>query len=119
MKFRNPWVDPRILQVRPADAEAYLLRRGWKPLGPTAANPDLLLFDGPGEGEGNPILSVPVLMDQGPDFQRMIDLVTELALFENRYAGDVLNDILQQAACGQPASPNGADQTSDVATTSK
>jgi hypothetical protein len=28
--FRNPWVDPRVLDVRLADAEAYLRDRGWQ-----------------------------------------------------------------------------------------
>jgi hypothetical protein len=96
VKFRDPWIDPRILQVRPSAARAYLGRHGWKFLGPAADNPDLLMFDGPAEGNTNPLVMVPTQTDQGPGIQRMIDLVTEVALFEGRYAGDVLTEILQQ-----------------------
>src|SRR5205085_10031601 len=34
MKFRNPWIDPRIVQARPESARAYLLCHGWKSPGP-------------------------------------------------------------------------------------
>jgi hypothetical protein len=118
MKFRNPWIDPRILQVRPADAEDYLRRHGWKPLGPAPANPDLMLFDGPGAGDDNPLLPVPVHTDQGADIQRMIEVITELALFEGRYAGDVLTDILQQKPDSSSARPNGVGQVEDASTAS-
>src|ERR1700722_9617309 len=47
MKFRNPWIDPRITQVGAENARAYLLRRGWKSLG-LAVNPILEMFEGPG-----------------------------------------------------------------------
>jgi hypothetical protein len=97
MKFRNPWIDPRILQVRSSAAQAYLRQHGWNLLGPAEDNPDLLLFDGPGEGDANPIALVPRSTDQGPDLQRLIDLLTELARFEGRYAGDVLTDILRES----------------------
>src|SRR5262249_11997340 len=112
MKFRNPWIDPRILQVRPSDAEAYLRQRGWKFLGPAEDNPALLLFDGPGEGDTNPLVLVPLRTDQGPGIQRMVDLVTEVALFEDRYAGDVLTEILQQPAQDQASAPNGPQHAS-------
>jgi hypothetical protein len=95
MKFRNPWIDPRIVQVRPAEAKTYLLRRGWKALGP-ANNPLLEMFEGPGEGDNTPSVLVPLELDQGPMLQRMIDLVSDLAHFEDRWAVDVLNDILHQ-----------------------
>ena len=117
MKFRDPWIDPRIVQVRPQDAEAYLRGRGWKPLGPAPANPDLLLFDGPKDGEDNPLLPVPRHMDQGPDVQRMIELVTELARFEGRYAVDVLNDILREGAATGAANEAGQDQANAIGKT--
>jgi hypothetical protein len=43
MKFRNPWIDPRITEARPDDAQAYLTGRGWKLVGP-AADPSLLRY---------------------------------------------------------------------------
>jgi hypothetical protein len=94
MNFRDPWVDPRVLLVRPADAQRYLLVRGWRLLGPSGGNPDLILFDGPGTGEGRPLVPVPVHTDQGADVQRLVELLAELARFEGRYVGDILTDIL-------------------------
>jgi hypothetical protein len=104
MKFRNRWIDPRIVQVRPEAAQAYLLAHDWKPLGP-AANPDLLMFAGPGAGSEAPTVLVPAQVDDGPLLQRMIDLVGDLAAVEDRWAVDVLNDILRQQV--QPAPANG------------
>jgi hypothetical protein len=94
MRFRNPWIDPRIVQLGPAEARAYLARRGWNSLGP-ASNPLLEMFEAPGEGDDTPTVLVPLRTDQGPMLQRMIDLVSELAQVEDRYAGEVLNDMLQ------------------------
>jgi hypothetical protein len=105
IKFRNPWIDPRILDVQPDAAQAYLRRQGWKFLGP-AANPDLLLFAGPGDGE-TPTVLVPLAVEQGPDVQRMIDLVTELAVVERRFTGDVLTDLLRPLSSDPP---NGTGQ---------
>jgi hypothetical protein len=50
MTFRNPWIDPRIERLGPAEAKDYLVRHGWKSLGP-ASNPILEMYEGPGEGE--------------------------------------------------------------------
>jgi hypothetical protein len=95
-----------VLQLQPDEMQAYLRGRGWQLAGP-AANPDLLLFEGPG-GEDAPTVLVPTHTDQGADVQRVIDLITEVALAEQRYAGDVLTDMLQQGARqanGPPAPP--------------
>jgi hypothetical protein len=100
MKFRNPWIDPRIVDVRPEDARTYLLNQGWKPLGP-AGNPDLLRFEATENGEEPPTVLLPLQIDHGPMLQRMIDLVGEVALFEERYAGEVLNDMLRIASLSQ------------------
>jgi hypothetical protein len=97
MRFHNPWIDPRITQARPEDAKTYLLRHGWKSLGP-AANPLLEMFEGPGAAEDRVAVLVPLQVDQGPMLQRMIDLVSDLARVEDRWAVTVLNDILQSAA---------------------
>jgi len=94
VKFRNPWIDPRIVRLGPAEAKDYLVRHGWKSLGP-ASNPILEMFEGPGEGEESEAVLVPLKADQGPMLQRMIDLVSELARFEDRWAVDVLSEMLQ------------------------
>jgi hypothetical protein len=111
MKFRNPWIDPRIVQVRYENARAYLDRHGWKSLGP-AVNPILEMFEGPGAGEAKPSVLLPRQLDEGPMLQRMIDLVGDLARFEDRWAVAVLDDMLQ-------AAPPGAVNTNGPGVTSK
>jgi hypothetical protein len=94
MKFRNPWIDPRVVEVRSKAAQAYLVQHGWKPL--AADQPSLLPFVGPKAGKNPPIVQVP-LREQARDYpQRVIEFVTDLALAEGRYAVEVLEDILQQ-----------------------
>jgi|SRR5208283_4140671 len=95
MKFRNPWIDPRIAQVRPENVQAYLTGHGWKLVGP-ASNPNLLRYEVEGKLDA-PTLFVPIQVDEGPALQWMIDLVADLARHEDRWAVDVVSDILPQA----------------------
>jgi hypothetical protein len=96
MKFRNPWIDPRIVQLRPEEVQAYLTQHGWKPVGP-AENPDLLRYEVEANAEA-PTLFVPVRVDSGPALQWLIDLVADLARFEDRWAVAVLQDLFSQPA---------------------
>jgi hypothetical protein len=105
MRFRNPWIDPRIVHVATEHARAYLLQHGWKSLGP-AANPIFEMFERPGNGEGRPSVLVPLQLDEGPMLQRMIDLVSDLAQLEDRWAVAVLDDMLQ-AKTAESARTNG------------
>lgn len=109
MKFRNPWIDPRIEETRPEDAQAYLKRTGWRLDGP-ATNPLLLRYDRAEENSDAPTLFVPIEIDNGAALQWMIDLVADLARFEDRWAVDVLADILRQSE--KAPSANGADAQS-------
>ena len=93
MHFRNPWIDPRVTQVRSAAVRAYLLAHGWTAL--PAEQPNLLPFESPA-GEDAPAVRVPVMEDARDYPQRMVELLTDVALAEDRYAVEVLNDILQQ-----------------------
>jgi len=102
MKFRNPWIDPRITQRRPEAVEAYLLARGWKRVGP-AVNPALVLFEGPGTGEEPTTVLLPRQVTDGASRQWMIDVVADLARQEDRWAGDVLSDLLQRRPASAPA----------------
>ncbi len=102
MTFSNPWIDPRILRVSPAAAREYLSGHGWRALGPSA-NPDLIRFGGPGQDA--PTVLLPTRLDEGPMVQRMIDLVGAVALFEGRWAGDIITDILEHAPTNGPAHP--------------
>jgi hypothetical protein len=106
MKFRNPWIDPRVVEVRASAAQAYLRDKGWKPLPPE--QPNLLPFDGPSGGDDNPVVQVPVL-EQARDYpQRVIELITDVAVAEGRYAVEVLNDILRQPTTSPPNGPAAA-----------
>jgi hypothetical protein len=96
MKFRNPWIDPRILQLRPEAVQAYLLSHGWEYLGPVAV-PNLLMFDTPQARGDKPNVLLPMKLDEGAYIQRLIDLVSDVALHEDRWAVDVLNDMLRQS----------------------
>jgi hypothetical protein len=112
MKFRNPWIDPRVVEVRSDAAQAYLIQHGWKPL---AADPSSLLpFAGPKAGKKPPIVRVP-LREQASDYvQRVIELVTDLALVEGRYAVEVLDDLLQQRVDTPATAGNGPRARSKV-----
>ncbi len=112
MKFRNPWIDPRVMEVRSKAAQDYLVQHGWKPL--AADQPSLLPFAGPKAGKNPPIVRVP-LREQARDYaQRVIELVTDLALAEGRYAVDVLDDLLQQQLDTSAMAGNGARVKSKV-----
>jgi len=85
-----------VVEVRSKAAQAYLAQHGWNPL--AANQPYLLPFAGPKAGKNPPIVRVP-LREQARDYsQRVIELVTDLALAERRYAVEVLNELLQEAS---------------------
>lgn len=92
-----PSTASRITQVRPEAAQAYLLRRGWKLLG-SAANPLMLMFEAPGEGDNALTVLLPLRIADGFLLQRMIDWVANLSRCEDCWAVDVLSDVLRQPA---------------------
>ncbi len=94
MKFHNPWIDPRVLQVRPAAAQAYLHGHGWTLL--PQEQPNFLSFRAASGSDDRPTVHVPVLEHARDYPQRVIELITDVALAESRYAVEVLNDILRQ-----------------------
>jgi hypothetical protein len=60
-----------------------------------ADRPHLLPFAGPGARKNQPIVRVP-LRERARDYpQRIIELVTDLALAEGRYAVEVLDELLR------------------------
>jgi hypothetical protein len=95
VNFRNPWIDPRIERVRLDGLRSYLEHHGWQSLGP-ASNPALLRYERVAEAEVGPTLFVPVQLDRGPALQWVIEMVGELALYEKRWAVEVLQDILTE-----------------------
>jgi hypothetical protein len=101
MRFRNPWIDARIVQLRSEQATAYLQCHGWNLLG-AAENPLFLMFEGPNPEPNSPPVLVPLKLDQGAMLQRMVELVGEVAEYENRWAVDVLADMLSESADKAP-----------------
>ncbi len=95
-RFRNPWVDPRVLDVRPADAEAYLRDRGWQEA--ESAVPHAKRFLSPAGGAEREAVLVPDAVDDGPLLNLLVECVGKVAAWEQRYAGDVLNELLSVPA---------------------
>ena|ERR1700722_16792869 len=92
MKPRSPWIDPRVSEVRPAAALAYLLHRGWTPL--TNGESNFREFEPPSRDDNAPIIRV-ALLEKGRDYsQRVIEMITDLAIVEGRPAIAVLDDLL-------------------------
>jgi hypothetical protein len=92
VRFRNPWVDPRVLDVRPADAEAYLRDHGWSEA--QSAVPGAKRFLSPARGTEREAVLVPEALDDGPLLNLLVECVGKVAAWEGRYAGDVLNELL-------------------------
>ena len=92
MKFLNPWIDPRIERVRKAALESYLARRGWLQLSDSQTN--FVSFEKPASDNFGPIVNVPQLEHARDYVQRVIEVVSDLARAEDRYAVEVLDDIL-------------------------
>jgi len=112
MKLRNPWIDPRVAQVRSQAVQAYLVQHGWKPM--EANQPELLPFAGPRASKNPAVVRVP-LRERARDYpQRVIELVTDLALAEGRYAVEVLNELLEQPLVTTKIAGNGPRLKSKV-----
>jgi hypothetical protein len=98
------WLDPRLSSVRVEDLRAYLLGKDWKEV--PADRPHVLVFQEPVEGPEGPLYQWVPESEQGRDYlQQVYELIAALAEIENRYAGDVLTDILR--AHGEATGKNG------------
>lgn len=93
------WIDPRMYSVRLADIRAYLLRKDWKEVAPD--RPGAFVFQEPVTGEDGPFYQwIPDSEEQRGYSQAIYELLAALADIEDRYAGDVLTDILEHAEDG-------------------
>jgi hypothetical protein len=104
------WVDPRLPLVRAADARAYLVSRNWH-LQPYPS-PELLVFEGPTDDDGQPIIQVLPSSEQMRDFPlRVEELIAALSILEDRPPRDILSDILKAGAAEAPstAEENGSN----------
>jgi hypothetical protein len=92
MKFRNPWIDPRVADLRPEAVQVYLAQHGWKEVG-LAENPSLLRYEI--ADPDAPTLFLPRQTDNGAALQWMIELIGTLAFWQGRYAGELLSEVLR------------------------
>jgi hypothetical protein len=101
------WVDPRVEQVRVPGVRSYMLRHGWK-LRPYPG-PELLVFDGPLDDDGEPIIQLIPSSERMRDYRlRVVELITALSVLEDRPPVAILNDILAENASLPPE--NGQDR---------
>jgi hypothetical protein len=90
---QSPWVDPRIDRVTVDNVRSYLLNRGWH-LQPFPG-PELLVFEGPKDDEGEAIIQVLPSSERLRDYRmRVEDLIAALSVIEGRPAVAILNDML-------------------------
>lgn len=121
MNNMDRWVDPRVQLVQVADLCAYLRSRGWtlKPF----PRPQVLMFEEPLGHEGEPIVQAVPASEKFRGYRdEVVGVITNLAAIEDRYAVDVLNDILHQKT--QDHSPiqvgqDGANQATGRGTTAR
>jgi hypothetical protein len=109
------WIDPRLCRTRVKDIQAYLLKKGWKPVPPD--RPHVLVFEEPVVEPEGPLYQWVPENEQARDYPaRIYELLAGIADFEDRPAGDVLTDILAQAAVATPVHGPGAVTQAEPAT---
>jgi hypothetical protein len=87
------WVDPRIERVSVDNVRAYLLSHGWRQR--PYQGIELLVFEGPLDDRGEPIILVLPSSRQASDFRlRVEDLIGALCVIEDRPAALILTDFL-------------------------
>jgi hypothetical protein len=94
------WVDPRIDRVSVDNVRAYLLARGWRSR--PEADSQLLVFEGPRDDRGEPIIQVlPASRHSGDYRLRLEDLIGALCVLEDRPAALILTDMLGSHPSGK------------------
>jgi hypothetical protein len=100
MHYYAPWVDPRVKLIRSKQMIAYLRRQQWIEEG--LVRKHFLCFRHPTKKSA---VFLPTLED-GDDYGLCIfEAVTELSRIEDRFAGDVLTDLLAQPTDNAEAKP--------------
>jgi hypothetical protein len=90
------WIDPLIRALELAEITAYLEKHGWHELPPD--RPALRAFQEPrgAVANGKPICQFVPASEENDDYpQRMFELLTGLAEFENRQAAEIIDEILR------------------------
>ena len=95
------WVDPRLALVRVAGVRSYLLARSWRRQ--PYPRPELLVFEGPADDDGQSVVLVLPSSEQLRDFSlRVEELIAALSILEDRPPCDILCDILSEGAAKVP-----------------
>ncbi len=98
------WIDPRLYSIRVADIRDYLLRKGWKEVTPD--RPGVLMFQEPAVSEDGPLYQwIPDSEQRREYSQAIYELLASLGDIEDRYAGDVLTDILEHSVASSKNGP--------------
>jgi hypothetical protein len=91
--LRRRWLDPRLNAVRVADLTAYLERNGWKQV--PSDRSGFLVFEEPAVGPDGPLYQFVPETEAWDGFAAWVyEQIGALAEYEDRFAGDVLADIL-------------------------
>jgi hypothetical protein len=91
--LRRRWLDPRLNAVRVADLTDYLNRKGWKQV--PSDRSGFLVFEEPMVGSDGPLYQFVPETEAWDGFAAWVyELIGALAEYEDRFAGDVLADVL-------------------------
>ena len=102
----NPWIDPRHRLVTKDQVTQYMEDHGWHRR--EYPRPELQLFEGPLADDGDPIRQYVPQVEEADDFRTcMLDLISNLARIERRYAVEVLDEMLGVSAPSVNGTANG------------
>lgn len=105
-------IHPLTHKIRVDDVRDYLIDRGWivKPFDRS----EVIVFEGPLDDEGNPIVQLVPSLDDAPGFLlRIQELIHALSVIEGRSAEQILRDIATRTTA-EPVSEEPAWYTFDV-----
>lgn len=98
------WIDPRVDRVSVDQVRNYLLSHGWRLR--AFPGPELLVFEGPNDDDGEPILQVLPSSERLRDYRmRVVDLIDALSIIEDRPAVAILTDMLAATSANGAADP--------------
>jgi hypothetical protein len=104
MNLYYPWIDPRVNQIRFEHLTKYLKKQGWSE--ESCEEDHFCSFRHPTKKS---VVLVPTAEPMDDDLQCIVDAVTQIAKIEDRFAGDVLNDLLLPATA-----PTSSKKTPDT-----
>lgn len=87
------WMDPRLRSLRVSHIRTYLVGKGWRET--PADQPGVVVFEEPTNSGEEPLFQwIPADEQRREYLQAVYELLAAVAELEDRYAGDVLADML-------------------------